>query len=207
MYISDKFDDVVQLNVSFFVQCCSGEEPPSVDGVRGWCCHGHQQIPQLPTAELPPDPGQTTVPAQEGWYLLLWTLTPGRIMPGVISEVLFCGSWCNDECLVVFFETIRSLHDNLFWHFCTSICEQVLMFGVQDCQKGKYADYIYLASSCISWSASPPLPGVQAVRATGVFADGVAGQPRLSIPRFVTTSLTTALSVGEVKSQLHTTIT
>ena len=35
MYISDKFDDVVQLNVSFFVQCCSGEEPPSVDGVRG----------------------------------------------------------------------------------------------------------------------------------------------------------------------------
>ena len=35
MCISDKFDDVVQLNISFFVQCCSGEEPPSVDGVRG----------------------------------------------------------------------------------------------------------------------------------------------------------------------------
>ena len=178
MYISNKFDDVVQLNTSFFVQCCSGEEPPSVDGVRGWCCHGHQQIPQLPTAELPPVPGQTTVPAQEGWYLLLWTLTPGTIIPGVISEVVFCGSWCNDKCLVTFFETIRSLHDNLLWHFCTSICEHVLVFGVQECQKGKYADHIYLANS----------------KARGVFADGVAGQPGLSIPCFVTTSLTPELS-------------
>ena len=66
------------------------------------------------------------------------------------------------------------------------------MFGVQECQKGKYADHIYLANS----------------KARGVFADGVAGQPGLS-PFHALLQLHSLLSfpVGGVESQLHTTIT